>query len=211
MAYATFNNWNIIPLPSVIAPRQIDFTATDSVSVTKSPFTMQSQTLQWPGADWWQINVSYAPMKIAQANQFIAFLLSLRGQANVFQIGDPLGVKPLGNPSGTPVCSGITAAMSTTLTTRGWTPLRGNLLLPGDYIQLGYRLHRVAGVTPIQSDSSGNASIEIWPSVREATTDGQTITLTNTTGLFRLQDNNRDWTARETKVFGISFKAIEAR
>jgi len=30
----------------------------------------------------------------AQAQQWIAFLLSLRGQANVFQLGDPLAVSP---------------------------------------------------------------------------------------------------------------------
>lgn len=210
MGYTTFNNWNIIPLPS-ICPRQIDFGGTDSVAVNYSPFTMQSQAIQWAGADWWDINVSYAPMKLPQANQLIAFLLSLRGMANVFQIGDPLGAKPQGSPTGTPVVDGVQQPMGIYLNTRGWTPNRGNLLLPGDYLQLNYRLHRVVGVAPVQSDANGKAQIEIWPSLREAPTDGQSIILTNTTGLFRLSDNRREWTARETRLFGLSFKAIEAR
>lgn len=209
--YQTFSGWNIIPIPTSPTLRQIDFGATDAVGMTQSPFTLQSQVLAWPGADYWEANVATPAMRFTDANKWIAFLMSLRGRANVFQLGDPLGRIPQGHPQGTPVIDGVHLAMATSINTRGWTPSRGMLLLPGDYIQIGYRLHKVVGVTPVNSDVNGKASIEIWPSLREAPTDGQTIVISNCTGLFRLAENKREWTMRETRNLGLSFKCIEAR
>jgi hypothetical protein len=215
MAYTTFNGWNIIPMPATPAARQIDFTIHDSVGETQSPFTMQSQVQAWPGADWWELNVSLPAMKRPAANAWIAWLMELRGKLNVFSIGDPLGAHPLGAPQGAPVCDGTSPgynlAMSTTLFTKGWKPSTLRLLLPGDYLQVGYRLHQVAGVVPIGSDSAGKAQVSVWPSLREQPVDGQAIVLNKTTGLFRLSDNKRDWTARQTKTYTIAFKATEAR
>lgn len=208
----SFNGWNLITMPSTPVARQIDFTANDSVGYSQSPFTLQAQTIYWPGADWWEANVSLPAMKSGTTlNKWIGWMLALRGKANVFQLGDPLGAIPQGHPQGTPVIDGVHLAMATSINTRGWTPNVGMLLMPGDYIQIGYRLHRVAGVTPVNSDANGKATIEIWPSLREAPPDGQALVLANTTGLFRLADNKREWTVRETRSTGLSFKAIEAR
>ena len=210
MIIGTFNSWNIIAIPSSPAWKQLDFTAHDSVGMTQSPFTMQSQTQYWAGGDFWKVNASLPSMSNANADAWVAFLLECRGQLNVFQLGDTSKTKPSGRPQGTPVVSGTNTATSTMLNTRGWKASTNRLLMPRDYIQIGYRLYNVISA-PVNSDSSGNATITIWPSLREQVTDGTAITTTNCKGLFRLASNDREYTFRETKTVGLSFHALEAR
>jgi hypothetical protein len=214
MAYKQFNGWNIVPMPAAPVPRQIDFGVFDSVGETQSPFTLWSQFQPWPGADWWTMNVSLPSMSQANANVWIAWLMELRGKTNVFQIGDPSGAVACGAPMGNPVMDCSAPAnnlpMSTTLYTRGWMPNRSRLLLPGDYLQIGYRLHKVL-TAQVASDGNGDAQINIWPSIREQPTDGEQVIVSKTTGLFRLAENERGWTARETRLVGLSFKCVEAR
>jgi hypothetical protein len=174
---------------------------------------MQSQVQQWPGADWWELDVQLPPLSLTSARTWRAWFAALRGKANVFQVGDPLGQTPGGTPSGAPL--GVVSAtenqpMATFLYTCGWTPNKNNLLLPGDYLQLGNRLHIVSGVSPVNSDANGNATIEIWPSLRESAS-GVTVQTSSCTGLFRLADNKRQFSENYTRLFGLTFKAIEAR
>jgi hypothetical protein len=216
MAYTQFNGWNIIPMPAKPAPRQIDFGMSDSIGETVSPFTRQSQVQQWMGADWWTLNVSMPSMKRPWASEWIAWLAELRGKYNVFQVGDPSGAKPQGVPQGIPVVDCADSAAynlpgTTTLYTRGWKPNTQRLLLPCDYLQIGYRLHIVSGLSTVNSDANGKANFSIWPSIRELPTDGEPIILHNTTGLFRLASNTRNWTANYLKVIPIAFKCKEAR
>lgn len=213
MAYTTFNGWNIVPMPASPGERTIQFSMTDTVGETSSPWTKQSQVQQWPGADWWELELQLPPLTLAQARQWRAWLAALRGKANVFQIGDPLATLG-GTPQGTPVCISTTnynLASSTVLYTQGWTPNASNLLVPGDYLQIGYRLHMVAGVTPVSSNASGQAAFEIWPSLRESATGVALQLGPGTTGLFRLADNKRQFSESYTRLFGLTFKAVEAR
>src|SRR6266702_5839374 len=98
----TFNGWNIISMPTTpSAPQTIDFTATDIVALSISPFTGQQQVQDWQQG-WLEASVSLPPLTHAQAQAWIAFLMALRGQANVFQLGDPLAVAPQGSGAGAP-------------------------------------------------------------------------------------------------------------
>lgn len=93
-----------------------------------------------------------------------------------------------------------------------WTPpgaTSPSLLTVGTGYQFPARLYRVLDV--VNSDANGNATITIWPSLREATVDGQAITFSKPAGLFRLADNRRSVLTDETRLSGISLKAIEAR
>jgi hypothetical protein len=182
----------------------------DSVGQVQSPFTLQSQVQQWPGADYWKLDLSLPSMKRDTAAAWIGFLAALRGKANVFQVGDQLGRLPRGNPQGTPVISGLHLASATSINTAGWTASATGLLKVGDYIQIGYRLHVVIG-TDVNAGADGKATIEIWPSLREALADGVSIVTSNCKGLFRLADNERSWSATQAKTYGVSFKAVEAR
>jgi hypothetical protein len=193
--------------------RSIEFSFTDTVGIVASPFTGQVQAQQWPGADMWTATLTLPPLTQAQARQWIAALMQMRGMANAIQIGDPLGRTPAGSVLGTPtVDNSVTngnAAMSQTLGTAGWTASQFGVLLRGDYIQVGYRLHRV--LDDINTDGSGKALIPIWPSLREIPTNGSAVGTSNTAGLFRLAQNKRTWSSDYTKLSHLSFQLTEYR
>jgi hypothetical protein len=211
------NDYTLVTMPSSLAASDVQVTMRDSVATVQSPYVPgQTQTQQWPGADTWSAQITLPPMPRAQAAMWKGFLAECRGEANVFQLGDPLAPGPLGTGQGIPLVDGSVgtnnAATSTTLFTKGWKPTTFRLLMPADYLQVGYRLYMVAGQTPINSDGSGKAQIQVWPSIREQPTDGAAIILRNTTGLFRLAKNSRSWsTTARGKTSTISVQAVEAR
>lgn len=205
----SYNSAAIIALPSKPAPRQIELGMNDMVASYSSPFTGSTQLQAWPGADLWDATIALPKLTAPDAAVWSAFLAECRGKLNVFYLSDPTYKGPQGTVKGVPVVNGVNNAMATVLNTRGWTANSFRLLLPGDYLQLGYWLHRV--LNQVNSDGSGNATISIWPSSREATTDGQAINLNNPKGLFRLASNRRSVLSDETRLSGVSFKAVEAR
>src|SRR5580693_1533588 len=151
----TFNGWNIIPMPAApSAPATIDFMAEDTVAVSVSPFTGQQQVQDWQ-ASHLSASVSMPALTHVQAQQWIAFLMSLRGQANVFQLGDPLAVSPQGSGLGAPVVDGA-AQRGYAINLRGFTPGAAGVLLPGDWIQIGYRLYR----TLVAAAADGTGRVE---------------------------------------------------
>jgi hypothetical protein len=79
-------------------------------------------------------------------------------------------------------------------------------LLPGDYVQIGYRLYMI-----LEQQDSGTASVGIWPSLREALAGGETVITQNTVGLFRLASNKRGWSVDVTRLSQMSFKIQEYR
>ncbi len=193
-------------MPAYPAPQTIDFTAQDIVAVSTSPFTGRQQVQDWQ-ASWLEASVNMPPMDHFQAQAWIAFLLQLRGQSAVFQLGDPLASAPRGSAAGAPVVSGA-GQSGYRLSTRGWAANAANLLLPGDWLQLGFRLYR--NLDTVSTDASGNAALRIWPQLRESPADGTGLVLTNTKGLFRLSSNQRKWSITEARNYGFSFGIREA-
>jgi hypothetical protein len=63
----------------------------------------------------------------------------------------------------------------------------------------------------VNSDASGNATIAIWPSLRESPPNLTVINLINCVGLFKLKDNSRSWHNDFSRLAQISFTAMEAR
>jgi hypothetical protein len=151
---------------------------------------------------------------VDEADDWTSMLGEIRGMANAVLLSDPLRLTPRGSPSGAPVANtaggtGWNAAMTTTLYTRGWTPNRFRLLLRGTNIQIGYRLHRVLG--QVNSDSNGDATISIWPSIREVPADGTPINLNNPQGLFGLASNKRSWQTSAAFQTTMSIQLTEYR
>jgi hypothetical protein len=190
---------------------KLSFTADNIVGVSRSVFTNQQQVYQWPG-EFWTVDAALPPMAQATAEAWITFLVSLRGQLGTLYIGDSLHPAPVGVGTGTPVVNGAQSSMSNTLATRGWTASTTNILVAGDYIQLGtgvqQRLYMV--LTNASSNSSGDATFDIFPVLREGVSDAQPLTLTNTMGTFRLLTNDRTWTVDSARIYGLDFKCEEA-
>jgi hypothetical protein len=192
------------------AGASVALTQSDNVGAVTNPFTQQTQTQTWAGGDLWKAQLTLPPMNRAQAAPWLAFLGALRGGANVFQLGYGPAVEPLGNPQGSPVVAAAAGAMATSLTTSGWTPNAENVLLYGDFFQVGYRLHIVLD-DAVSADGNGNATFNIWPSIREPITANAAITTSNPVGLFRLATNDRTWHFSPNQLTTLSINAVEAR
>lgn len=182
------------------------------VSIAVSPFTGSTQVQQWPG-EWWEADCALPPLPQSTVEPWKVFLTSLRGQVGSFLLGDVLNTRPAGVATGTPVVNGAQVGGSNTLATRGWTHNVTGILQAGDYIQIGtglkQRLYKI--LTTQNSDSSGDATFDIFPAIRpEGVTDGQSIVTVSPQGVFRLSGNYRSWSSDVTRLTVISFKCVEA-
>lgn len=216
-----------LPFPSSPLLRTFKLSAVDLVGEVVGEFDGSQQEQQWQG-QWWELEGSWPPMKRAQAELVLSFLISLHGKYGTFTWNDPMATVPQGTAAGSPVANGTQAQRSNSLTTRGWTPNQAGVLLPGDYIQplptAGNPPRLYKNLTVANADASGFATLDIFPSIREALADatlllvkpatsladGDVVTSQGCLGTFRLIENLRDWSVDVTTVYGISFKAKEA-
>ena len=208
----TFSGMNIIALPcdtqpGVTAPSSIEWDANEAVAVNESPYTFQSQTYDWM-ASILTGTVSFPAMNRYSYDAWGAFILACRGQLNGFLLGDPKANLPKGKASGTPLVNGANQT-GYSLASHGWTANKFGILLPGDYLQIGYRLYRVTA--SVNSDGSGNATIPLWPNLRDLPADGTAIVTRNCKGLFRLAANSGNKFSVNPGSYGLSgFKIREA-
>jgi len=139
-----------------------------------------------------------------------AFLMQCRGMVNAFLIGDPTKKTPKGSmliTGAAPLINGANQ-VGYNLMTKGWQANAQGVLKRGDWIQIIYRLHKV--LDDVNADASGNATIAIWPQIRESPADGSTLTTHNTVGLFRLASNSNNWSINLASIYGMEFKIREA-
>lgn len=192
-----------LSLPTVTNPRSIDLRAINAVAYSQSPFTFAGQAHAYQG-QMWQVDVSLPPMRRTAAEQWIAFLVSLRGQYGTFLLGDTT----CSSIRGTATSASITGSAGAN-TVSAVVP-SGETLLAGDYIQLGSAgtatLHKVL-VDYTGTDAA--ADLEIWPAIR-TTHSASSATLSNAKGNFRLSTNEQAWSINEASIYGITFGAMEA-
>lgn len=199
-----------LTLPSHTGIRSITFRAVNTVGISQSPFTYAQQTVAHSGQRW-EVDVTLPQMQRADAEQWVAWLISLRGQLGTFTLGDPIGATPRGSAGGTPLVNGA-GQTGGTLVIDGCTASQTGWLKAGDYIQLGSSgsatLHKV--LQDADSDGSGNVTLDIWPYIRTAPADDATVTTSNTVGNFRLASNQQNWNVNEASIYGMTFGAFEA-
>ena len=187
-----------LTLPSHTGVRSIELRAINAVAYSASPFTFAGQVHAYSG-QMWLADITLPAMRIADAETWLGFLLSLKGQYGTFLLGNPTCTAPRGTATSATV-SGSAGSGSVSVTMSG-------TLLAGDYIQLGSgsdaTLHKVL------QDQSGSGTLEIWPSLRKARSS-VSATLTNAKGLFRLSSNEQAWSVTEASTYGITFSAREA-
>lgn len=99
-----------------------------------------------------------------------------------------------------------------TLNIDGCSPNTIGWFAPGDYIQLGTgsgtQLYKV--LTRVDTNNSGQATLDIWPNLRSSPADNASVVFTNTKGRFRLKDNITQWQINEISSYGITFDCVEA-
>jgi hypothetical protein len=84
-----------LTLPAVRGSKQIKMVANTQAAMSQSPFSGVEQVQEWPG-EWWELQASLPAMKRADAEQWIAFLLALRGRSGTFYFGPSGAAAPQG-------------------------------------------------------------------------------------------------------------------
>jgi hypothetical protein len=184
----------------------VEWNAQDVVSTVINPFTGKAQVQSWQ-ASWLEAVVTLPAMQRVNAGNWIAFLAQLQGQNGVFYFGDGLATVPQGSASGTGVTAGSNQGPYT-ITSSGWDANQSALLMPGDWLQIGWRMYMCLDMAA--SDGAGNSSFAIWPQIREIPAAGTAIVTTNPVGLFRLATNTRKWSESYLRTWGLSFQIREA-
>jgi hypothetical protein len=180
--------------PSPFNLSRLSFTGVSATSRNTSPFTLQTQQYNWPGQAWLG-SVDCPPMKRADAETVIAFLL--KAQRGTFYFQDYANPLNRGGVTGTLTVTTATAN-GTTLTFGGAT---GSFAV-GDWLQISTSLYKV-----VQVNSS--SSVDLFPALRKSYAGGTAITYANAKGVFRLASPSTEWSIGEASIYGVGFAIIE--
>lgn len=201
-----------LSLPTTIGIAQIELRAVNAVAYSRSPFTFAGQAHEYAGK-MWQADVTLPPMKRDLAEAWIAFLMSLKGQRGTFFLNDPAAVTPIGSArnSDTVTINGSTTS-GNTLDIQSAPVSTTDYLKAGDYMQIGSGTSRqlFKVLTDVDTDSSGTATVDVWPNVRTSIADNAPVTFESAKGVFRLASNETSWSVNEASIYGITFGAMEA-
>ena len=202
-----------LSLPTTIGIAEIELRANNVVGVSQSPFTYKQQVVQHQGQRW-EASVSIPPVRKDLAEEWIAFLISLKGPVGTFYLGDPNMATPRGTISAgafVTLASAASAGDETVALTKSGGPEKSNVLLPGDYIQIGTdssrTLHKV--LNTVNWDANGAGTADIWPHIRGTVASGTSVVHQSTTGKFRLTSGLTSWSINNASIYGISFDAVE--
>lgn len=194
-----------ISLPTSFSFRTMEITPLKTAAVIEAPLT-NNQTVYEHQGEKWQISITWPPLTIAQGKDLMGALTSLNGSVGSFLAGDPIGATPTGVASGTPVVNGSSQS-GKVLSTRGWNANVTGILKRGDWISISNRLYQVTKDT--NSNGSGIASVDIWPSIRQpAPADGVSITTQGAKGEFRLAQAPV-YSFSSEKIYNIQITAYE--
>lgn len=202
-----------LALPTVTGIAQITLRGVNAVAISQSPFTFKQQVIAHQGQKW-EAEVTLPAQDRSTAETWIAFLMSLQGARGTFLMGDPNGATARGSASttaGTPVINGA-GQTGQQLDIDGLPASATGYLLAGDYIQLGggssATLHKV--LQDVNTNSSGEATLDLWPYVRTSPADGSAVVVSSCKGVFRLSSNQSDFSVNSASTYGISFAAVES-
>lgn len=175
--------------------RDITITPRKVVGVNTAPGSLVAQSYEWPG-ERWEAQISLPLMTRADGDAWSAWLISLRGPVGTFLLPVP-GAAARGAASATPgtlQADGAASARARTLAIKTGLGTTANYLRAGDWLSIGTgssrRLHRV--LVDASLDSSGKATLDIWPALREALSNSTTLYVSSATGKFMLTGSAPD-------------------
>ena len=186
--------------PSPFNLSRLSLTGVSATSRNTSPFTLQTQQYNWPGQAWLG-SVDCPPMKRADAEEIIAFLL--KAQRGTFYFQD------YANPLNRGGVTGNLAVASATAngTTLGISGASGQFAV-GDWLQISTSLYKVV-------ESTSSSSVDVFPALRKSYAGGTSIiygrpnNAARAVGVFRLASPSTEWAIGEASIYGVGFAIIE--
>lgn len=194
-----------LTLPSGLQFAARNWRSQDVTQDVASPFTGQSDVYAYEDGKWFAPTMTLVAMNRAQAQRWEAFLLSLKGHAGTFLLGDPLRPQPLGQarmtPGTVPLVKG-SGQSGSTLEIDGAPASVPGYLLAGDLLQITCagiaRLHTI--LQDVNTNASGEATLDIWPNLRAAPVDNSAVVLFNARGTFHRTSPVTDWQAGSDRI-----------
>ena len=181
-----------------------------TVAYSESPFTYGQQVAKYQGSVW-QTTVTLPPMNRADAGAWQSFFMQLNGRFGTFLLGDPDAKTIQGGATTVISVNGDHSVGAYDVVVDG-ADTSTVIFKKGDYVQFGSgassKLHMI--VADITSDGSGNATLQIEPSLKTALTDDDVVTYSNTKAVMRMDSNELGWNANNVSLYGISFSCTES-
>ena len=199
-----------LALPTATGIKSITISPISIVGITRSIYNLTEQVQAHPGQAW-QADVNLPIMSDVNAQEWIAFFLSLNGVQGTFLMSDPTGAIPRGAASSNRTSSPLVRGGGQTgngLNIDNCPVSIANYLKRGDYIQLDYGYHRL--LEDVSTSSSGQASLSIWPNLRRSPADNESVRTINPVGIWRLISPSSFHTDTDFLFKEMSFSCIEA-
>ena len=190
----------------------IELRAINAVAYSRSPFTFSGQAHEDSGKAW-QADVTLPPMRRENAEQWIAWLISLKGQFGTFYLGDPNATLPMGSArdSDTILVNGAVSS-GNTINIDSAPASQSGYLKAGDYMQIGTgtnkQLFKV--LADVTTSGAGGATVDVWPNVRTSIAENASVTVEAAQGVFRLASNEQSFSINSAATYGLVFGAVEA-
>lgn len=181
-------------------------------SVSESSFDSSVQIQIFDG-DYWGGTFQYPKFERENGEIASAFLSKLRGPSGTFLLPDTSNALPRGTAAtvaSSPVLDGG-GQIGQSPIVRGAALSQTGWLLAGDMIQIGpdSRAHFHKVLDNVDTDSSGDATINIWPPLRHPNIDGDPIITENPKCLFFLTETSRERILRPPFRYDIKFDCRE--
>jgi len=201
-----------LSMPTNTNVATVSLTASNTVGITTSPYNYKLTVYKHQGQRW-EADINLPLMKRADAEEWITFFMKQYGGYGTFLLGDPNAATPRGSAAttaGTPVVNGASQT-GDELAIDGLPASATGYLKAGDYIQLGTgtssQLYKV--LDDVDSNASGEATLQIWPDLRSSPADDATVVVSGAKGLFQLSTPTTNWTIDNAGFYSMAFGAVE--
>lgn len=199
-----------LALPAALEAASIRWIGQSAVGGGPSPFSFKAQYHKHSGK-MLEVEITTMRLERADAEEIVAFGLSLGGKAGTFLFGDLPNPNPRGSSGGTPLVNGA-GQTGEELIIDGLPASTNGVYLTGDWFHVGtgttQRLHKA--LKDVNSDVGGNATLDIFPPLRESPAENAPLTWVSARGVFHLATNTFAWDLRRALVYGFQFVAVEA-
>lgn len=169
-------------LTTKLRPGLSEFKLKRTERVNKSKFTEASQVISSP-TGLWTASLRFSNIRRADAQELIAFLLSLRGSYGQFRLFDWSAPSANGAGGSYPITqlSGALPGMVKLISAQPNT----QLATAGDYVEINGELKGL--LADVVTDASGVATVIFEPFLRSPANASTIINFDQPTGVFRLE------------------------
>jgi hypothetical protein len=171
----------------------------------RSPLSGVTQTIELPGA-YWSAVLTFEDQGPEDSRPLIAFFVSMRGQAISFNLFNHAHPIPQGVATGTPLVYGA-GQVGTQLITEGWTADVANILMAGDYIQVGTKLKMV--VENANTDALGRSTLQVEPPWADSPASGAEIVTDHPQALMRLTSDKSGLSTKAPMLSSGTINCVE--